>query len=112
MNEEIERTSATAEKMLRHVDDNELDTQVADAIANLLILCHERQIGTADVVVRGAAHYAATYMEGMEPDEAQAWLSESLFPWTGEREFAEYIADRAIVLSGHAGRVATPEWGI
>lgn len=109
---ETQRAVHKAEAMIQLVDKNELEAQVVDAIANLLILCHEREVDTADVVVRGAAHYAATYVEGMEPDAAYAWLHDALFPWTGERQFAEYIADRAIVLSGHAGQVGTPEWGV
>lgn len=89
-----------------------IDVAISDAITNLLILATEEKLDTAEAVVRGAAAWLATYMEGMEPDDAFAWLSDALFPWTGEREFAEYVADQAIVKSGHAGRVATPEWGI
>ena len=93
-------------------DNEELATHISDGIANLLILAQESEVGIADAMTTGAAHFCATYMEGMDPDEAGEWLNAVLFPLTGDRQFAEYIADQAIVLSGHDGRIKSPEWGV
>lgn len=112
MRDEIRTSVRIAEEMLTHTDENEIETRISDAIADLLVLCHEREINGADVVVSAIAHFAASYIEDMDSDEAQEWLYKELFPYTGTREFAEYCADRAIVLSGHSGKVATPEWGV
>jgi hypothetical protein len=109
---EIKNNCRIAEEMLKAGDDNDLQTQIMDAIANLLTLAHEREISTADVVTKGAAHWLATYMEQRDPDVAYDWMNATLFPWTGERQFAEYIAGEAITLSGHEGRVNAPEWGV
>lgn len=120
--EEIDRNAELAKGMLMAAepsavkvidrDNEELSMHISDGIANLLILAQESEVGIADALTTGAAHFCATYMEGMDPNEASAWLSAVLFPLTGERQFAEYIADSAIVLSGHQGRVESPEWGV
>lgn len=118
--DEIRRIEARVEQALAYHsgsltfqsnDDDHRDA-VSDLIANVAIYAHEHELPLADLVVRGLAHYAAAYMEPMEPDEADDWLRENLFPFTGERDFAEYIADQAITLSGKAGRIESPEWGI
>jgi hypothetical protein len=107
-NTEIATACERAKAMLNTED---LGTAISDAIADLLILAHEKDsdlLGT--VITRGIAHFAATYIEPMDDQDAEDWLHDELFPLTGERQFAAYAADQAITLAGKDGRVDAPEW--
>jgi tRNA threonylcarbamoyladenosine modification (KEOPS) complex Cgi121 subunit len=108
MKDEISEAVARAED---RINSDDLETAISDAIADLATLAYEREIGFAEAVVSGVAHALAAYMEGEEPDTADEHLNEMLFPFTGERQLADYIAERAIVRSGQAGKVFIPEWG-
>ena len=110
--DEIDANSAIAMAALKHPSQDDLKESIMDMIANLLILAHENEIEPSEVVVRGSAHYLATYMEGMDADEADEWLNETLFPWSGENDFEFYIARDAITLAGHEGNVEIPEFGV
>ena len=117
--DEITRNAELGKSMLSVSEPNmdivsgeDTKTYIMDAIANLLILGQEEEVNIADCITDGVAHFCATYMEGMEPQQAEEWLNAALFPFTGDRQFAEYIADRAIVLAGFGGKFETPEWGV
>ena len=112
MSDEVTTNCRIARAMLACGDNNDLATQIADAIANLLTLAHEEGLNPAEAVTKGAAHWAATYIEFEDDHAAEEWLSNALFPFTGERQFAEYIAERAIILAGKDFRVSVPEWGV
>lgn len=110
---EIERNMELANKGLEAMkSDSDPNVAISDGIANLLILAHESDMNVGELVQRGAAHYLATYMEPMEDKDVEQWLSATLFPWTGDNQFAWYVAQEAIVLSGKQGRVTIPEWGM
>lgn len=109
--EEIERNALIGAAMLEESDDD-LQTRISDAFANLLILGQENEVPLADALVKGMAHFCATYIEGMDSDDAYEWLNTTLFPFTGEREFVAYVADDAIVLAGLKGSIEAPEWGV
>jgi len=115
MGNEIEEACERARNRLelRAGDDaDEIATRIADGIADLLTLARESGPGASEAVMQGAAHFAAAYMEPMEPEEVADWIEDEFFQWTGSRQFPEYIAERAIVLAGHAGEVDVPAWGI
>ena len=99
------------ERAEARINSEDFETAISDAIADLMTLAYERDIDAANVIVRGVAHAVAAYMESATDMEADAIVNEFLFPFTGERQFAEYIAEQAIVLSGKAGRVHVPAWG-
>lgn len=110
---EIERnvTLATA-GMDAMGSDADPQTAVMDAIANLLIFAHENDLDVAGAVVDGVAHYCATYMEPMDADEAEGWLHDALFPFSGDHDIEHYIGRQAITFAGHAGKFGPPEFGV
>lgn len=111
--ETTEIAARTEERLSDFVKSSEdLETRITDAICNLLILAQERDVNIGTVLTRGAGHFAASYIEPLTGEDAEQWLSDELFPLTGEREFAEYVADEAIVLSGKKGSIDAPEWGV
>lgn len=99
------------ERALDSLNTEPIETAISDRIADLATLAYEKDLNVADVIVQGCAHALAIYIEGESDDNAAFALNEFLFPFTGERQFAEYIAEKALVLAGAAGRVQIPEWG-
>ena len=113
MNDEITRMVTLAESGIDAMagDRDDLQTAVSDAIANLLILAHERDIDVAGAWYKGAAHYVATYLEPLDADDAADWLQDNLFPFSGEESADYYIGRDALVLAGKP-RNLQPEFGV